>query len=326
MERYRALCLIAWRSPKRIRRSNDRHPGPALSAGGGRCVAPRARGLRAVRHRVLPTVVRSLYASSKAAYDRKAFAEAADGLDKTVRLIDNLKGSNQEFGDLRMLASGFLDLSKAADCPSRPVLHSRAHTRAGELNPVKAPVALVPAPPLPFFNVVAKRQDLPSSHLLAATKGLIPRHGRKVEINEAGNVVGARVIQSVHVLYDPLLLVAARNWKYSRRRRLMAGRWPAQARRHRAEALASQRRLCGHDNRQRFPRSMSKASQAAAQSLRLGRLLSGWEWAEDARLTKFLPYKELFWGPIPAGLSSCCIRKFNRIWSAFRWAPSLQRY
>jgi TonB family protein len=78
----------------------------------------------------------------------------------------------------------------------------------------EAPATLKPAPPLPFSNIVAKRQDLPPLPFsLAATKGEY-RGTVEVEINEAGNVVGARVIQSVHVLYDPLLLAAARNWKY----------------------------------------------------------------------------------------------------------------
>jgi TonB family protein len=75
-------------------------------------------------------------------------------------------------------------------------------------------VVLAPAPPLPFSNVVARRQDLPRlPSSLAGTKGQY-RGTIEVEINEAGNVVGARIIQSVHVLYDPLLLVAARDWKY----------------------------------------------------------------------------------------------------------------
>ena len=75
-------------------------------------------------------------------------------------------------------------------------------------------MALGPATPLPFSNVVAIRQDLPKLPFsLAMTKGEY-RGTVEVEINEAGNVVGARVIQSVHVLYDPLLLVAARDWKY----------------------------------------------------------------------------------------------------------------
>ena len=216
IDRYRALCLIALgRSAEADQAIETTVTLDPLYQPAAADASPRVRAaFAAVRHRVLPTVVRSLYASAKAAYDRKAFAEAADGLDKTVRVIDNLEGSNPELGDLRMLASGFLDLSKAAIAkPSLPPPPAPTPAPAS-LNVVKAPVALAPAPPLPFSNVVAKRQDLPQLPFsLARTKGQY-RGAIEVEINEAGNVVGARVIQSVHVLYDPLLLVAARDWKY----------------------------------------------------------------------------------------------------------------
>ena len=209
IDRYRALCLIALgRSAEADQAIETTVTLDPLYQPAAADASPRVRAaFAAVRQRVLPTVVRSLYASAKAAYNRKAFAEAADGLDKTVRVIDNLEGSNPELNDLRMLASGFLDLSLAAITkPSVPPPPAPTV--------VEAPAALVPAPPLPFSNVVAKRQDLPPLPFsLAATKGLY-RGTVEVEINEAGNVIVARVIQSVHVLYDPLLLVAARDWKY----------------------------------------------------------------------------------------------------------------
>jgi tetratricopeptide (TPR) repeat protein len=212
IDRYRALCLIALgRSAEADQAIETTVTLDPLYQPAAADASPRVRAaFAAVRRRVLPTVVRSLYASAKAAYDRKAFAEAADGLDKTVRVIDNLEGSNPELGDLRMLASGFLDLSKAAIAKAS-VPPPPAPTPA---KVVEAPVTLAPAPPLPFFNVVAKRQDLPPLPFsLAGTKGQY-RGTVEVDINEAGNVVGARVIQSVHVLYDPLLLAAARDWKY----------------------------------------------------------------------------------------------------------------
>jgi tetratricopeptide (TPR) repeat protein len=215
IDRYRALCLIALgRSAEADQAIETTVTLDPLYQPAAADASPRVRAAyAAVRHRVLPTVVRNLYASAKAAYDRKAFAEAADGLDKTVRIIDNLEGSNPELGDLRMLASGFLDLSKAAmDKPSVPPPPSPPAQVS--LHLVGAPVALAPVPPLPLSNVVAKRQDLPQLPFsLAGTRGQY-RGTIEVEINEAGNVVGARVIQPVHVLYDPLLLVAARDWKY----------------------------------------------------------------------------------------------------------------
>lgn len=214
IDRYRALCLIALgRSAEADQAIETTVTLDPLYQPAAADASPRVRAaFAAVRHRVLPTVVRSLYASAKAAYDRKAFAEAADGLDKTVRVIDNLESINPELVDLRMLASGFLDLSKAA-ITKPSVLPPPAPTPA-QVSLVEAPVAHAPAPPLSFSNVVAKRQDLPQLPFsLAVTKGQY-RGTVEVEINEAGNVVGARVIQSVHVLYDPLLLVAARDWKY----------------------------------------------------------------------------------------------------------------
>jgi hypothetical protein len=209
IDRYRALCLIALgrsaEADQAIETTVTLDPFYQPTAADA---SPRVRAaFAAVRQRVLPTVVRSLYANAKAAYDRKAFAEAADGLDKTVRVIDNLEASTRELVDLRMLASGFLDLSKAAIATaSAPPPPAPA--------PVEAPAALVPAPPLPFTNVVPIRQDLPKlPFAIAVTKGEY-RGTVEVEINEAGNVVGARVIQSVHALYDPLLLAAAREWTY----------------------------------------------------------------------------------------------------------------
>lgn len=218
IDRYRALCLIALgraaEADQAIETTVTLDPFYQPTAADA---SPRVRAaFAAVRHRVLPTVVRNFYASAKAAYDRKAFAEAADGLDKTVRVIDTLEGRNPELGDLRMLASGFLDLSKAAIAkPSVPAPPAPAPTPAQvSVHPVEAPVAGAPAPPLPLSNVVVKRQDLPPLPFsLAATRGQY-RGTVEVEINEAGNVVGARLIQSVHALYDPLLLVAARDWKY----------------------------------------------------------------------------------------------------------------
>ena len=216
IDRYRALCLIALgRSAEADQAIETTVTLDPLYQPAAADASPRVRAaFAAVRRRVLPTVVRSLYASAKAAYDRKAFAEAADGLDKTVRVIDNLEGSHPELGDLRTLASGFLDLSKAA-IAKQSVPPPPAPTPAQvSLQLVEAPMAPAPARPLPLSIVIAKRQDLPQLPFsLAATRGQY-RGTVEVEINEAGNVVGARVIQSVHALYDPLLLVAARDWKY----------------------------------------------------------------------------------------------------------------
>lgn len=216
VDRYRALCLIALGRAAEADQAIETtvtqdplyQPTPADAS-------PRVRAaFAAVRQRVLPVVVRSLYASAKAAYDRKAFDEAAAGLDRTLRVIDTLEGSHPELDDLRMLASGFLDLSKASMArPSVPPPPAPIPARAS-LPLVEAPASLASAPPLLFSDIVAERQDVPRLPFsLAMTKGEY-RGTVEVDINEDGHVVEARVVESVHALYDPLLLVAARDWKY----------------------------------------------------------------------------------------------------------------
>ena len=180
IDQYRALCLIALgRSAEADQAIETTVTLDPLYQPAAADASPRVRAaFAAVRHRVLPTVVRSLYASAKAAYDRKAFAEAADGLDKTVRIIDNLEGSNPELGDVRMLASGFLDLSKAAIATRVGASASRAHTRAGE------PPGRSAGGPRASAAAAALQRRRETSGFASATvlsrrdQGTVPRHGR----------------------------------------------------------------------------------------------------------------------------------------------------
>ena len=61
---------------------------------------------------------------------------------------------------------------------------------------------------------VILRQQMP---LWLGMKDLLPRGKRgqvRVIIDEQGDVEEARVVESVHPVYDALLLSAARTWKY----------------------------------------------------------------------------------------------------------------
>jgi TonB family protein len=212
IDRYRVLCLIA------LGRTADAdkvieslvtadpfyEPSPSDAA-------PRVRAaFSTVRQRVLPGFARLLYVDAKAAYDRKAYREAVAALDKTVRVIDNIDGPNRaDLADLRVLASGFLELSRASLAPP-PAPAATPATKEPEPAPAPAP-----AVPLPTTNLVVLKQDLPPMPFSIATQGNGEYRGViELEIDDSGSVTNARVIQSVHVLYDVLLLKAARDWKY----------------------------------------------------------------------------------------------------------------
>ena len=211
IDRYRALCLIALNRGSEADRviesivAADPLYQPSVSD-----ASPRVRtAFSTVRERVLPAVARSLYLEARAAYDRKAFAEAAQALEKTVRVIDTIESpAKNELADLRVLASGFLDLSKAAAAPPAP---------APPVAPAKPESAAPPPPPAAPTNtgLVVLKQDLPPLPFSIASLGTGEYRGVvEVHIDEGGNVTNARIIETVHGIYDPVLLKAAREWKY----------------------------------------------------------------------------------------------------------------
>ena len=66
-----------------------------------------------------------------------------------------------------------------------------------------------------FTNLVVLKQDLPPTPFsLAALNAGEYRGMIEVDIDATGSVTDARMLQAVHVLYDPLLLKESRNWKY----------------------------------------------------------------------------------------------------------------
>ena len=211
IDRYRALCLIALNRGSEADRvieaivAADPLYQPSASE-----ASPRVRtAFSKVRERVLPAVARSLYLEARAAYDRKAFADAAQALEKTVRVIDTIESpAKNELADLRVLASGFLDLSRAAAAPPAP---------AAPTAPAKPEIAAPPPAPAPPPNtgLVVLRQDLPPLPFSIASLGSGEYRGVvELQIDESGNVSDARIVQPVHAIYDPILLKAAREWKY----------------------------------------------------------------------------------------------------------------
>ncbi len=210
VDRYRALCLIALGKAQDAERAIESivaaDPFFQLASADA---APRVRtAFSTVRRRMLPTVARKMYADAKAAFDRKAYPEAVQLLDKTVRVIDLIDTPNRaDLADLRLLASGFLVLSHAAvNPPPQPPL---------EAEPTRLEVRTVSEPVLPSTDLVVLKQDLPPLPASLAASGKSEYRGIiEVDIDETGRVTGARMVQAVHAFYDPLVIRATRDWRY----------------------------------------------------------------------------------------------------------------
>jgi len=247
VQRYRALCLLALNRPAEAQNAIEvvfsRDPLYKLAEGDA---PPRMRAaFTEVRRKLLPKVSEQLYASAKLSFDQKEYALAAiqfkDLLtfleDADARVLPSLK-------ELRTLATGFRDLSAAA-APAvaktvEPAVPAPVAAAAGPAippptriqnaaGPAAAGTPATPAAagtPAASGTIVASgatgvlvppvtvSQQLP---LWLAAKDFLPRGKRgmvRLIIDEQGKVEEARVLETVHSVYDALLLSAARTWKY----------------------------------------------------------------------------------------------------------------
>jgi hypothetical protein len=216
IEQYRSLCLLA------LNRGTEAESAIAavvmadpLFMPGEAEASPRVRAAFSdVRQRLLPEIAATRYAAAKATYDRKEYAAAEQQFrDLVVLLNDPQIGSRS--GDLRTLAAGFVDLAAAAAAPppepkraepppapapvAEPIVPNPAHVWTGEEPGVTPPVAL--------------RQEVPrvpnTLSPQARERGLL-----EVLIDEQGRVTGLTMRLSIHPMYDPLLIAAARDWRY----------------------------------------------------------------------------------------------------------------
>jgi len=176
--------------------------------------SPRVRtAFSDVRRRLLPDIAKARYADAKAIFDRKDYPAAKDAFRAVMGLLDD-PDMNGGLPDLKVLAKGFLDLTVAATAPP-PAPPEPKH----ELPPMPPPK---PRPnPNKVYGVddpdviapVAVRQELPRipSMVTAQARG---RGVLEIVVDEKGRVTSAIVRESVHPIYDNLVLNAARDWKY----------------------------------------------------------------------------------------------------------------
>jgi len=215
IEQYRAFCLLA------LGRSTDAEQAieavvaaePTFQPGESDA-SPRIRSaFTTVRRRMLPSIIQQKYAASKAAFDRKEFAAAAEGFTQVLTALADqdvaAEARQSPLADLRILAGGFQELAAKASAPP-PVL---------AVAPVAAP--LPPAAPLTpkIYSGGETGVVAPAivSQALPPFPGqvIIPRNGRlDLVIDESGAVESAVMSASVTPAYDQMVIAAARNWRY----------------------------------------------------------------------------------------------------------------
>jgi TonB family protein len=219
IRRYRALCLLA------LGRSADAESAVEEMVRANPAEAPSTDDLpprlqvlvRQVRGRVARELVRQGYERGRDLYAREQFAAAAEELTRVIALLDDRTlelTKDPGFTDLRVLADGFVKLAVARRAPE-PAGTAGAAAKAtpvtGSDASVRTDLGVVPPQPI--------TQELPpfpqsASARLARNEGEL-----EIEVGADGRVTNAKVIVSVHPVYDVMLTAAAKTWKYQPARR-----------------------------------------------------------------------------------------------------------
>jgi hypothetical protein len=217
IEQYRSLCLLA------LGRGAEAEAAIAVVVASDPMyqpteteASPRVRSaFSEVRQRQLPDIARTRYAAAKSSFDRKEYAFAEQQFRELLRLIDD-PDMGGRLGDLRLLVSGFLDLSSASAAPPP---EPKAEPRR-EVAPPPAPAPAVPDPAKVYTSddegvkpATPIRQEVPRVPVQVANqtreRGILD-----VTIDEQGRVIAAAIRVGLHPIYDGQILVAAKEWRY----------------------------------------------------------------------------------------------------------------
>ena len=203
--------------------------------------SPRVRVMfNDIRQTLLPGLVQREYAAAKSAFDKQE-PEASVQFDRVLKLLEDPQLTpNPSFTDLKTVAIGFRDLSRARvkkvepppaqEIPvvtqSAPINNTPAASSAG-IGPVAPPAQSASTPPIyregdpDVVPPVTLNQTVPQWIVPQGTRpgAWQPEAALELMIDESGNVASVQLRKSFHPSYDPLLLKAAESWKYQPARR-----------------------------------------------------------------------------------------------------------
>jgi len=236
---YRLFCLIALdrKTDARVAIEAMVNADPFYQLSTDQA-SPRVRTMfRDIRQSLLPAIVQREYNSAKTAFDKQD-GDATEQFDRVLKLLEDPQITpSAAMNDLRLVASGFRDLSKARAprvefaAATAPVV---AQMEASSVTPPPGPGAPANAasparsgPPVyrdgdaDVVPPVTIRQVLPQWNVPQGTRpgAWQPEAILEVTINESGDVVSAILRKPFHPSYDPQLVKAAMTFKYEPARR-----------------------------------------------------------------------------------------------------------
>ena len=218
-EQYRALSLLALGRADDARQTLEqlvtRNPFFTVYNAD---VSPRlVTMLRDVRRRVLPGRIRSLYAGAKADFEQRQYPKAATQLNELMMLLadEDLANDQASFGDLKLLAEGFLLLAEREISVATRAAEIGVSKPAERTDPARVPVRLYSVEDRDVVAPIEISRTMPQwTPPHNAAQAVEYRGILRIVIDEQGRVELATLMQPVSPAYDPILLAAAKEWKF----------------------------------------------------------------------------------------------------------------
>jgi tetratricopeptide (TPR) repeat protein len=164
-----------------------------------------------VRQKLLPTVARRVFTEGRERFNEKQNEEAVKRFSLVLTLLKDPAFTDLNAKqDLETLATGFMDLAKAATTPVKVVAAPAEAIPPPSAAPSPAAIAVPPkvVPPIALVQTVP---PMPTD--------IAARPGAKlvlvVQIDAAGRVTAANVKESAHPRYDRIVALATRDWRYT---------------------------------------------------------------------------------------------------------------
>jgi hypothetical protein len=175
-----------------------------------------------VRRTLVPEIAQRMYLEGRSALDRRDREAAMAKFTALVSLVDTTFKDSPEMereepmlGELKLLASGFLDLSRAAaDAKPKPDPTPTSPNRTGLAGESDGAAATVARASVQVTPAVPIRQELPAWMPSDVSNRREFRGAIRVFISEAGRVTGVELAPGIHPLYDRQLQLAAKTWEY----------------------------------------------------------------------------------------------------------------
>lgn len=221
VEQYRVFCLVALgrtaEAEKAIATVVKEDPAFLPDASE---TSPRIHEMfNRVRRTLVPEIAQRMYLDARGALDRRdrdaamaKFTALVTLIDTTIKESPELEQEEPMLGELKLLASGFLDLSKAV-AEARPKAEPVAPAPVGTSGRTAAGTTAA-REPLQIMPALPVRQELPAWNPPDPANRREFRGAIRVFISETGRVTGAELAPGIHPLYDRQLLAAAKSWEY----------------------------------------------------------------------------------------------------------------